>query len=110
MATLNMMQGYLGPRAYPMLAKLFCLAHHEHSYDVTTFAISGGVPVGLLMSYTTAAHDAMARRTLMLYARYGFFGLLRGLPMILKMRPVSAITGTLPPNATYIKGLAVDPE
>lgn len=110
MATLNMMQGYLGPNAYRILARLFPLPGHEHSYDVTTFAVIGGVPVGLLMGYTTAAHDAMARRTLLLYARHGLFGLLRGLPMIVKMRPLSAVTGRMPPNAYYVKGMAVDPE
>lgn len=110
MATFNMMQGYLGPNAYRILAQIFLLPGHEHSYDLTTFAVIGGVPAGLLMGYTTAAHEKMASRTLLLYARYGLFGLLRGLPMILKMRPLSAVTGHMPPNAYYIKGMAVDPE
>lgn len=109
MATFNMMQGYLGPQAYDILARLFVLPQHEHSYDLTTFALEDGIPAGLLMGYTTDAHALMGGRTLMLYARYGFFGLLRGLPMIVTTRPLSAVTGHMPPNAYYIKGLAVDP-
>jgi ribosomal protein S18 acetylase RimI-like enzyme len=110
LATLNMMQGYLGPQAYRILAQIFPLPGHEHSYDLTTFAISGGVPVGLLIGCTAAAHDAVGRRTRLLYVRYGFLGLLRSLPMILTLRPLSAITGSLPPDTYYIKALAVDPD
>jgi ribosomal protein S18 acetylase RimI-like enzyme len=109
MATINMMEGYLGPQAYQILARLFLLPNHEHSYDLTTFAIEDGAPAGLLMGYTTEEHERMGGRTLMLYARYGFFGLLRGIPMILNMRPLRAVTATMPPNAYCIKGIAVDP-
>ena len=110
LATINMMSGYLGPQAYCILARIFPLPHHEHSYDVTTFAVLGGVPVGLLMAYSGTAHDAMARRTLMLYGRYALPGLLRSIPTILKLRPLSAITSVVPQDAYYIKGLAVDPD
>lgn len=109
LATINVMSGYLGPHAYRILAQIFPLPHHEHSYDVTTFAVLGGVPVGLLMIHSGASHEA-ARRTLMLYARYGFVGLLRSLPTILKLRPLSTVTGLVPHDAYYIKGLAVAPD
>jgi ribosomal protein S18 acetylase RimI-like enzyme len=109
MATFNMMQGYLGVHAYRILAQIFPLPRHEHSYDLTTFAIEDGVPVGLLTGYTTTTHEEVGLRTMMLYARFGFLGLLRGVPMILRMRPLSAVTGKMPPNAYYIKAMAVDP-
>lgn len=109
LATQGMMQRYLGPHAYALLERLFLLRGHEHSYEVTLFAEMNRQTVGLLMGYTTEAHAALSRRTLALYLRYGAFGLVQSLPSIARLRPLRAVTNSLPPQTSYIKGLAVDP-
>jgi ribosomal protein S18 acetylase RimI-like enzyme len=108
-ATFGMMRCYLGSNAYHRLANLFLKPRHEHSFDVTTLMDVDGQAAGLLMGYSAMAHEAMSRRTVLLYLRYGGWDLLRSLPTSRRLRPLRAVTGTLPPDAYYIKGLAVSP-